>query len=102
MTLPERSHVKSAEGDLSNLIGRPSIDASGVVKHYGHTSSLSLVCDGERSPMHLQTLDVWTRVTRDTAFLEHLLNIYFCWGHRYLLISLILLRLSLSTLLELS
>ena len=83
VTLPERSNVKSAEGDLSNLIGRPSIDASGVVKHYGHTSSLSLVCDGERSPMHLPTSDVWTRVTRDAAFLEHLLNIYFCWGHPF-------------------
>ena len=83
VTLPERSNVESAEGDLSNLIGRPSMDASGVVKHYGHTSSLSLVCDGERSPMHLQTSDVWTRVTRDTAFLEHLLNIYFCWAHPF-------------------
>lgn len=81
--LPERSGAKSAEGELSNLIGRPSLDASGVVKHYGHTSSLSLVSDGERSPMHLQTSEVWTRVTRDAAFVEHLLSIYFCWAHPY-------------------
>ena len=81
--LPEGSGAKTAEGDLSNLIGRPSIDASGVVKHYGHTSSLGLVSDGERSPMHLQTSEVWTRVTRDAAFVEHLLSIYFCWAHPY-------------------
>ncbi|CAF9926531.1 MAG: hypothetical protein ALECFALPRED_003464 [Alectoria fallacina] len=81
--LHDRSGAKSAEGELSNLLGRPSIDASGVVKHYGHTSSLSLVCDGERSPMHLQTSEAWTKVTRDAAFVEHLLSLYFCWAHPY-------------------
>lgn len=81
--LPERSGAKTAEGELSNLIGRPSIDASGVVKHYGHTSGLGLVSDGERSPMHLQTSEAWTRVTRDAAFVEHLLSLYFCWAHPY-------------------
>lgn len=81
--LPERSGAKSAEGELSNLMGRPSIDASGVVKHFGHTSSLSLVSDGERSPVHLQTSEVWTRVTRDSTFVEHLLSLYFCWSHPY-------------------
>ena len=83
VTLPERSSAKSAEGDLSNLIGRPSIDAMGVAKHYGHTSSLGLVSDGEHSPVHLQTSEVWTRVTRDTTFLEHLLDMYFCWAHPF-------------------
>ena len=79
--LPERSRDKSAEGELSNMIGRPSMDASGVVKHYGHTSSLGLVSDGERPPIHLQTSEAWTRVTRDAAFVEHLLSLYFCWAH---------------------
>lgn len=79
--LPERSGVKSAEGELSNLIGRPSRDELGVVKHFGHTSSLSLVSDGERSPMHLQSSEVWTRVTRDAVFVEHLMSLYFCWVH---------------------
>ena len=81
--LPERSDKISAEGELSNLIGRPSIDVSGVVKHYGHTSSLGLVSDGDRSPTHLQTSEAWTRVTRDAAFVEHLLSLYFCWAHPY-------------------
>ena len=81
--LHDRSGAKSAEGELSNLLGRPSIDALGVVKHYGHTSSLSLVSDGERSPMHLQTSEAWTKVTRDAAFVEHLLSLYFCWAHPY-------------------
>lgn len=87
--LPERSGAKSAEenmsksaeAELSNLIGRPSIDASGVFKHFGHTSSLSLVSDGERSPTQSQPAEVWTRVTRDTAFVEHLMSLYFCWAH---------------------
>ena len=81
VTLPERSGAKFAERELSNIIGRPSIDASGVVKHYGHTSSLGLVSDGESPPTHLQTTEVWTKVTRDTAFVEHLMNLYFCWAN---------------------
>ena len=79
--LPERSCPKAAEGEFSNLIGRPSIDASGVVKHYGHTSSLGLVLDSESSPLHLPTSEVWTTITRDAGFVEHLLSIYFCWVH---------------------
>ena len=81
LMLPERSGAEFAEKELSNMIGRPSIDASGAVKHYGHASSLSLVCDGERSPTDSQISGVWTKVTRDTAFVEHLMNLYFCWAH---------------------
>lgn len=78
--LPERFSTKSAERELSNLIGRPSIDASGVMKHYGHTSSLGLFSDGERSS------EIWTRVTRDNSFVEHLLGIWFCWAHPFYLL----------------
>lgn len=83
VTLPERSGTELARGDLSNLIGRPSIGALGMIKHHGHTSSLSLISNGEQSPIHPQTSEVWTRVTRDAAFVEHLLSIYFCWAHPY-------------------
>lgn len=81
VTPPERSATKSAERELSILIGRPSIDALGVVKHFGHTSSLSLVSDGERSPMQSKPSEVWTSVTGDHAFVEHLMSMYFCWVH---------------------
>lgn len=84
--LPERFGTKSAEGELSNLIGRPSIDASGVMKHYGHTSSLGLVYEGERSSVHTQTSEIWTRVTRDNNFMEHLLGIWFRWAHPFYLL----------------
>lgn len=84
--LPEHLDTKSAEGELSNLIGHPSMDASGVMKHYGHTSSLGLVSDGERSPVHIQISEVWTRVTRDNSFVEHLLGIWFCWAHPFYLL----------------
>ena len=83
VTLLERSGAKSAEGELSNMIGRPSMDELGVVKHYGHTSNLSLVSDGERAPMYLQTSEVWTTVTADAELVDHLLNMYFCWAHPY-------------------
>lgn len=82
MTPLETSETKSAERDLSILIGRPSIDALGVVKHYGHTSSLSLVSDDERFPLQpRQSSEDWTRVTRDSVLIDHLLSMYFCWVH---------------------
>ena len=79
--LPERPGAKYAEGDLSHLIGRPSIASSEVVQHYGLTSNLCLVSSGERSPMHHQTQEAWTRVTRDDVFVKQLLDLYFCWAH---------------------
>ena len=77
------SETKSAERELSILMGRPSIDALGVVKHFGHTSSLSLVSDEERSPMQSKprSSEEWTRVTQDSALVDHLLSMYFCWVH---------------------
>lgn len=83
LTPLENIEPKSAERELSILIGRPSIDALGVVKHFGHTSSLSLVTDDERSPMQskLRNSEEWTRVTRDSALVDHLMSMYFCWVH---------------------
>ncbi len=81
--LPERSGPKTVEGELSNLIGRPSLDAAGVVKIYGHTSSLSLVSDSEQSHTHMQTSEPWTRVTQDISLVEHILNLYFTWSHPF-------------------
>lgn len=81
--LPDRSNVKSAEGELSNLIGRPSLDNLGVLRHYGHTSNLGLVVNDEHSPIHLHTSEAWTTVTRDSDFIEHLMNLYFCWIHPF-------------------
>ena len=81
VTLPEPSGVKSAEADLSNLMGNPSLDESGVVKHFGHTSNLSLVSEDDHSPLYPQTSEAWTTVTRDSSFVEHLMGLYFSWSH---------------------
>ena len=83
VTLLERSDAKSAEGDLSNLIGNPLSDEMGVLKPFGSTSNMGLISDTEHSPSNLQTSEAWTTVTRDTAFVEHLVSLYFCWSHPY-------------------
>lgn len=81
--LPERSGAKTAEGELSNLIGRPAPDAAGVVRQYGHTSSLSLVTGSRQSPVRMQNSEPWTQVTRDVQLVEHLLTLYFVWSHPF-------------------
>ena len=81
VTLPENYHG-SAEGELSNLIGRPAFDAIGV-KHYGHTSSLGLVSDIAHSPVHLPNSEAWTTVTQDVSLVQHLLGLYFSWVHPF-------------------
>ena len=78
---PEQPDFKSAEGDLSNLIGNPSLDESGVVKHFGLTSNLSLVSEEDHMPQHLQMSEAWTSVTRDSSFIGHLMSLYFSWSH---------------------
>ncbi|KAL9127410.1 MAG: hypothetical protein Q9217_003706 [Psora testacea] len=83
VTLLGRSDTNSAEADLSNLIGNPSLDESGVVKHFGLTSNLSLVSEDDRSPLHPQTSEAWTTVTRDPIFVEHLMALYFSWSHPF-------------------
>ena len=81
VTVPENYHG-SAEGELSNLIGRPAFDAIGV-KHYGHTSSLGLVADIAHSPVHLPNSEAWTTVTQDISLVQHLLGLYFSWVHPF-------------------
>ena len=81
--LPDRSSAKTAEGELSNLIGRPSFDSAGVVKHYGHTSGLGLVSDGGQSPIHLHSSEPWTKVSQNASFIDHLVTLYFTWSHPF-------------------
>lgn len=81
--LPERSNANTAEGELSNLIGLPSLDAAGVFRHYGHTSSLGLVSDGGQSPIHVQNAEPWTTITQDVDLVKHLMELYFCWSHPF-------------------
>ena len=82
VTLPERSNAKTAEGDLSNLIGRPSFEARKLIKvQYGHTSGLGLVSDGAQSPSDSHASEPWTTVTQDFQLVHHLIEMYFCWSH---------------------
>ena len=81
--LPEHSTAKTAEGDLSNFMGHPSLDAAGVVKHYGHTATLGLVLDGAISPIYSHRSGPWTQVTQDPMLIEHLMTLYFTWSHPF-------------------
>ncbi|KAF2204734.1 hypothetical protein GQ43DRAFT_437621 [Delitschia confertaspora ATCC 74209] len=79
----------SLEGDLSVLLGKPAVTQTGVSRHYGHTSGLSLVAEDEnytRSQMPIPNrprLDTWTIVTQDLSFIHYLFDLYFEWSHGY-------------------
>lgn len=73
----------SAEGELSNMIGRPSTDESGVVKHFGLTSSLGLVSSPVHAPLVQHRTGDWTTVTKDADLIGHLMELYFCWSHPF-------------------
>ena len=81
VTLNDRLDGYGAENDLANLIGKPSVDVDGVVKHFGSTSSLGLVSGRTQPPIPPRTSDSWTTVTNDLSLIRHLLDLYFCWTH---------------------
>lgn len=94
-TLPfsPSSDRESLEGDLSLLLGKPSLTQAGESRHFGHTSSLGLVLEDENytSPRHtVGPADLkngtWTTVTQDILFVEHLLDLYFQWSHSFYVI----------------
>ena len=89
VTLTETSEGSSIESDLSYMIGKPSAhDEPGVLKHYGHTSSMSLVSDPNFPAFDIRRKEAWTSVTRDAQLVEHLTELYFCWSHPvYVLLS---------------
>ena len=80
--LPRRSGSQSLEADLSDIMGRPSLSRSGQTRHFGHTSSLGLVDEDDKSPVRaLIPSEAWTKVTRDAGLVGHLMALYFCWQH---------------------
>ena len=83
MTLPCRSNSHTLEGDLSDVMGKRTLDGSGETRHFGHTSSLGLVSDGEQLSRNYTVSNAWTTVTRDTGFVGHLMELYFCWQHPF-------------------
>lgn len=91
VTLPQRPapDQSSLEGDLSVILGKPALTQSGVSRHYGHTSGLSLVKEDENysRPPNLRTdrpsAGTWTNVTQDLAFIHHLMDLYFKWNHSF-------------------
>ncbi|KAF2278040.1 uncharacterized protein EI97DRAFT_281992 [Westerdykella ornata] len=95
VTLPfiPASDRESLEGDLSLLLGKPSLTQTGESRHFGHTSSLGLVQEDEnytisrRPPAPCDYKNgTWTSVTQDVLFVEHLLDLYFQWSHAFYVI----------------
>ena len=82
-TQPALQDSRSAEGQLSNIIGRPSTDESGVLKHFGVTSNLGLVSSPGHAPLDQHRTGDWTKVTKNAELVNHLMDLYFCWSHPY-------------------
>jgi len=90
VTLPPKPlEQNSLEGDLSVLLGKPTLTQSGVSRHYGHSSGLSLVTEDEDYSLHKTTLPLrtrpenWTNVTQDMDFVRQLFDLYLEWCHRF-------------------
>lgn len=81
---------QSLEGDLSMLLGKPAMTVAGESRYFGHTSGMSLVPEDEnysRSRRRASSIErktsTWTNITQDLAFVERLLDLYFCWSHPF-------------------
>ncbi|KAF2127236.1 hypothetical protein P153DRAFT_368558 [Dothidotthia symphoricarpi CBS 119687] len=94
VTLPPTApfEVKSLETELSVLLGKPAVTLTGQSRHFGHSATLGLVVEDEsydggrmRSGGMVAGRQgtTWTTVTRDLAFVEKLLNLYFTWSHPF-------------------
>ena len=71
-------------GELADFIGKPTRDRSGVTRQYGHTSGLGLISESSvAGPQHRSAVEPWTMVTQDAEFINHLLQLYFCWVHPF-------------------
>jgi hypothetical protein len=92
--LPSKSGPgqNSLEGDLSVILGKPALTQTGVSRHYGHTSGLSLVKEDENYSWSKGTIqdwpngNTWTKVTNDLDLVLHLFDLYFTWSHSYYII----------------
>ncbi|KAH0543659.1 hypothetical protein FGG08_002097 [Glutinoglossum americanum] len=82
--LPEGSgSPPSFEGDLSEIMGKPTMDESGETRYFGHTSSLSLTHQKDVPARSDVSSELWTKVTLDEGFIAHLVGLYFCWSHPF-------------------
>lgn len=84
VTLPGRSDSHSLESDFADIVGTTKVNKSGATRYFGNTSSLGLVPSEEDAPAQNDGLiESWTRVTRDSEFINHLMELYFCWQHPF-------------------
>ena len=82
--LPSHADAGTLPGDFSDYVGKPAMDQSGVVRHFGPISSLGLVKhDAEAPPRILRHSEGWTNITSDSSFISHLLGLYFSWQHPF-------------------
>ncbi|KAI9771358.1 MAG: hypothetical protein M1840_002328 [Geoglossum simile] len=73
----------SFEGDLSEIMGKPTLDETGETRYFGHTSSLSLARQNDYSMPPDVPSETWTTVTSNMEFITHLIGLYFCWSHPF-------------------
>lgn len=81
------SGVYGLEGELENLSAQPTMDKTGDMRQYGHTSNLYYFRpDGEQSFNVGDQMGSWTTVTNDVNLINHLLDLYFTWSHPFYLL----------------
>ncbi|KAI9793529.1 MAG: hypothetical protein M1816_007962 [Peltula sp. TS41687] len=84
VTLSGRSDSNSLESDFADIVGTTKVNRSGVTRYFGNTSGLGLVPSDADGPAQPESFtDSWTRLTRDTEFIHHLMELYFCWEHPF-------------------
>ncbi|KAF2840571.1 hypothetical protein M501DRAFT_916607, partial [Patellaria atrata CBS 101060] len=87
VTIPRTSASQTLEGELSVLMGKPSVAQSGVRRHFSHASNLGLVPEKESSYSLTHPApgyhESWTTITDDQEFIDHLLKLYFTWCHPF-------------------
>ncbi|KAI9785682.1 MAG: hypothetical protein M1839_008699 [Geoglossum umbratile] len=82
--LPDGSRSPpSFEGDLSEIMGKPTLDETGETRYFGHTSSLSLARQSDYSSPPDVSSETWTTATSNMEFITHLIGLYFCWSHPF-------------------
>lgn len=89
VTLSHRNEAQTSltlEHDFSDMIGQGLLANSGHATHFGATSCLGMV-KNEDDPPRLSDIPtaraLWTDVTNDNQFIQHLLRLYFTWSHPF-------------------
>ena len=82
--LPPSFAPQTLEADITRRISPSSLVAKADIKRLdipGHSSSEATSDSSNATPVDTST--IWFKAPQEAEFVEHLLNLYFCWVHPY-------------------